>query len=52
MVRILLWNLADASAVDRFGFSPLYEAVQHKEDVVKKYAFFFRYLREFLLVRF
>eukprot|EP00116_Pleurobrachia_bachei_P007351 sb/3467613/ len=35
-VKLLLWNNADPNALDRFGYSPLFEAVQHKHDNVCK----------------
>lgn len=32
IARILLWNVANVQAVCRFGMSPLFEAVQQKQD--------------------
>ncbi|XP_063687082.1 uncharacterized protein LOC134820564 isoform X2 [Bolinopsis microptera] len=35
--KLLIWNHADVNALDRFGYSPLFEAVQHKHDNVCKH---------------
>eukprot|EP00494_Astrolonche_serrata_P018596 UN18791 len=36
-VRMLVWNGAHVNAIDRFGFSPLFEAVQRGHKEVAKY---------------
>lgn len=36
-VRKLVWNSADVNAIDRFGYSPLFEALQHGHDDVCEY---------------
>jgi len=37
IVRKLVWNQADVNALDRFGYTPLYEAVQRGHDDVADY---------------
>merc|ERR1719499_876483 len=37
IVRKLVWNSANINAVDRFGYTPLYEAVQRGNDDVCEY---------------
>jgi len=36
-VKLLIWNKAEVNALDRFGYSPLFEAVQHKRDHICKH---------------